>query len=174
VRRTVLSSLVVIGAVIAVVFGSGTFAPFTDTTTGTGSVTATTIDVVADADTDDSFTISFTPQDLLPGETSSDTFTINNAGTRDFHLTWPAIASTVSVDAGHTSCATATYVLMTGTLTDVAADDHAGNYHIANGATENFTISLKLLDVAGVDANCQGATFSVSVTFTATGVADGA
>jgi hypothetical protein len=189
-RRTVLLSFVVIGAVLAVVFGAGTFAPFTDPSTGTGTVGAAIIEVEAaqedydgadsgdslpDCTGTDSDCYSFTcapADDLLPDETTTCTFAVRNAGTRDFHLVW-TIDETV--DSGHSGCTPATYFTDDGgALTDAAADDHAGPvYHMANGSTETFTVIHTLND--GVDVNdCQGATFTITVTFTATGVADGA
>jgi predicted ribosomally synthesized peptide with SipW-like signal peptide len=164
-KRSILLSMVVIGAIAAMVT-AGAFSAFSDTATGTGTITAATIDVIVDGDADDDVVLTFSPQNLLPGESSSDSFSVLNNGNRDVHL-----VATPVVSGGTGGCPNGNLTPVVFSITDTPTDDHGGNIHIADGSTETGTVTATL--VAGAPEACQGVTFTITVTFVATGVADG-
>lgn len=154
--KKILMSGLVLGALAATV-GGATYAPWSDAATGTGTITAAVIDIEVDGGAPgepDAFGLVFIPQDLLPGESSSDTFTLDNVGTRDVSLTYLAAPSggTVLCPAGWL-----TPITVTGPATLTPADPPAV-----------VTVSATLDSGAPID--CMGVTFTVTVTVTGTGV----
>jgi predicted ribosomally synthesized peptide with SipW-like signal peptide len=166
-KRSILFSLMVIGAIAAVV-SAGSYAAFTDDATATGSISAATIDVLLNGDSDDDVTATFALNNLLPGESTTATVSVKNNGNRDIHVT---TSSSVTETADPGSDCSASPTVDSVTFTDSATDDHSGNVHIADGVTETATITISL--GSGVGNECQGNSWDVVVTFTGTGVADG-
>jgi len=74
-KRTILMSLLVIGAVVAVIAGATT-AYFSDTETTTGTFSAGTIDISLDGQN----SVNFAVTDLKPSLTRWITFTVHNTG----------------------------------------------------------------------------------------------
>ena len=108
-RRTILISFVIIGAALAVVFGgASSFAPFTDTATGSGAVAAGELDLLVDLQADDVFDIAFTTGalceqlNLAPNDVCGQTLSVTNGGTLSFTYTMTFWADDNGVDNGAT------------------------------------------------------------------------
>jgi predicted ribosomally synthesized peptide with SipW-like signal peptide len=164
--KKILVSALALGALAAMV-GAGSYAAFTDTGSASGTVTAATIDIVLD-NSNSQATIAFSPQNLLPNENSSDTVNVANVGNRDVHLTW---ATPVVTSSNEGQCAAANLSVAVA-VSDNNGDDHGIDEHIANGDDEDITVTATLDN--GAPNSCQGIQFTVTVNFTATGVADNA
>lgn len=164
-RRLLVSGLV-LGA-LATTVGAATYAPFTDSATGTGTVTSATIDIIVAGETDDTFPLTFSPQNLLPNESSSSTVAVLNNSNRDIHLA--AGTATVSSD-NEGQCPSGWLVVSGFSVTDNQGNDHSV-VHISDGGSENATLTVTLHNDA--PETCQGRTFTVTLPLTATGVADG-
>ena len=160
-KRSILLSAVVIGAVLAVFAVTGTQALFTDSQTASGTVNAGTIDlylsdVTGTDDTGaDEAIFNAAAENLLPGESTSWTVKLVNAGTRDFNVTSNDAtgSSGFECDAGHVGDEYSIAVLTPPTVP----------YLIAVGADQNVTIKVTLDTNAG--NSCQGAAFNANVVF---------
>jgi predicted ribosomally synthesized peptide with SipW-like signal peptide len=80
-RRTILSSVLVIGAALAVVFGGGAFSAFTDTESIEGSATAAILDFELQSVTNTGNTTGTTETGTPAGGSSLETLVVNFATT---------------------------------------------------------------------------------------------
>jgi predicted ribosomally synthesized peptide with SipW-like signal peptide len=153
-RRVYVSVAVIALAAVAIV-GSGTLAVFSDTSTSEGTLSTAVIDITS---TDP---LVFSPQDLLPGESSSVLVTIDAAvSTRDV-----SIGSSPSVSSTDPACTASL------TVDAIALDNTDSNVDpavIAAGESDTTTVTVNLLP--GTPNSCQGVTYTVTVLFTGTGV----
>ena len=94
-KRTILMSLLVIGAVVAVIVGATT-AYFSDPETATGTFSAGTIDISVDGH--NPWNGSFEMKDLKPSETGTIEFKIHNTGSNPV-VVWKHIGD-VATDTG--------------------------------------------------------------------------
>lgn len=79
--RKILTSIMVIG-IVATMLGAGTFAIFSDTETSTGNTfTAGTLDLKVDYGKDDPNVVSYTFENMKPGDKEEVTFHLKNVGT---------------------------------------------------------------------------------------------
>lgn len=104
-RRSVLASMLVICAVLALAAGASTFSAFSDSASGTSNqLTAGTVDVVVNDDTDDNFEISFglscVAAALAPGEVCTQEIAVRNAGSLGFTYAVDAWSDTNGLDDG--------------------------------------------------------------------------
>ena len=162
--RTVLMSLLVIAGTLAVVSTAFTFATFTDDGTASGDVTAGNVDLSLDG-ADGAVALTFNEAycgDIAFGETCTADVVVKNEGSLSFDLSVVPDPLTESAPGCYSSSVAATVPGPTGAGGDYKALD-----------TETWTVSLTL-DDGGVPGNhvddndCQNATASVNVTFTAT------
>ncbi len=166
--RRIVSSLFVIGAVLALVVGAGTFALFTDTQFGTGDINAGTIDLyLSDGRGDDNGENEFIFEDienLLPGNSVSWTMRLQNRGTGAWDQTDGTVilSQTVVSDPGN-DCGTP-LVLTWDPNND--GDDHGSTLHVAPGATGEGDVIATLPSTVGNE--CQGVVWNVKATFNVT------
>lgn len=147
-KRSILFSALVIGAVLAVVAGASTYATFTDQAAGSQTVTAGTVDVVVNNDTDDAFAISFggssctSSTNMAYGDSCTFTVNVKNDGTLSFTTAYTitetdanncfstslsGLPSGDGVDADHDPADTHAATLTTTLDSDVAACQGASN-----------------------------------------------
>jgi predicted ribosomally synthesized peptide with SipW-like signal peptide len=163
--RRISSSLLVIGAVLALVVGAGTFALFSDTQNATGPVNSGTINLyLADGgdDSGENEAIFENTENLLPGETTSWPLRLINTGNRAWDATNVVVTSTESADPGG-DCGTNLTVAYVPTFD---GNDHSGVIHADAGETGNATITASLASGAGNE--CQDNTWTVSAVITVT------
>lgn len=150
-KKIIVSALVL--GVLAATVGAGSYAAWDDTATGTGTITAANIDVTINSV--DAATIAFAPQNLLPNETSSSTFTINNNGSRTVNVAHGVVV----VSSNEGQCPN-------GWL----AEDGSSSFPASIPASNNGSATLVMKLNAGAPESCMGITFTVTVTVTGTGV----
>jgi len=166
--RRIVSSLFVIGAVLALVVGAGTFALFTDSQFGTGDINAGTIDLyLSDNRGDDNGENEFIFEDienLLPGNSVSWTMVLQNRGTGAWDQTdgTVTLAQVVTSDPGPV-CNT-NLVLTWDPNND--GDDHGTTLHVNPGNSGQGDVIAALPSTAGND--CQGTVWNVTATFNVT------
>lgn len=160
-KRSILFSALVIGAVLSIVAGASTFATFTDQATGSQTVTAGSVDVEVNNDTDDAFAITFggasctAPGNMAFGDSCTFTLNVKNAGTLSF---------TTSFLVGETDTNNCFTTALTGLPAgDVEGGDADNDHDPAD--THAATLTTTLDNDAAV---CQGAANTVSVTIDAT------
>ncbi|MEO6198058.1 MAG: SipW-dependent-type signal peptide-containing protein [Dehalococcoidia bacterium] len=158
-KKNLLLSTLMIGAVLAVVAGAGTFATFTDQATGSQTVTSGSVDVLVNGDAGDNFAISLTggpgcPSNMAFGDTCTFALTVANNGT----LSETTAFTLTETDTNN--CWTTTYALPSG---DVEGGD-AHNDHDP-GDSHATTLSTTLDNDAAV---CQGSSNTISLTIDAT------
>jgi len=155
--------------------GAGLFslAIFTDTDASTGTFASGTIDIVS------SPTVAFTVSAMVPGDSSTQALTINNAGTAPLRYALTTTATTVlgdtltlAVKTLGTSCAAfdgtsvlAATALDGATIGNPAQGANAGDRSLAAAANEVlcFRVSLPL----ATGNTLQGATSTATFTFDA-------
>lgn len=166
--RRIVSSLFVIGAVLTLVVGAGTFALFTDTQNATGDVNAGTINLhLSDSIGDDNGENEFiftNVENLLPGESVNWGMVLENRGTR----AWDQTDGTVILSQSQTTdpgafCATA---LVLTWIPDGGDDDHGTTLHVEPGANDTGTIRATLPSGAGNE--CQGSVWAITGVFNVT------
>lgn len=193
-KRSVLVSLMLIGAVIAVVAGASTFSAFMDSATGTSDmVTAGTVDVVVNSETDDVFDWTWStgthcnpgkmapPSGAFTGDVCTQQLTINNAGTLAFTYTVAAKVEDDEDPANLASCfkvylarpdgstggtAPSWATVNTSGSNDVAAVgpiSYIANSHLAATQSQVWQVSVILLDD---NTNCNAADIVGIVTVT--------
>jgi predicted ribosomally synthesized peptide with SipW-like signal peptide len=156
--RSILFSVLAIGVAVTVVAFAGTQALFTDTQTASGDVDAGTINLYLDEgpgdddNAEDEFIFEL-EENLLPGETASNSLRLNNTGNR----TWE-IASITPVITPDGECDA-----------DNAGDEWSSNVTgfsvgdaVAPGASQTVTVNVSLATAA--DSDCQNDTVTVTVT----------
>lgn len=165
-KRSILFSLLVIGAVVALVAGAGTFAPFTTSDDDAGEVTATTLSItVAGTGTLDFSTgDAGCPTDLLPGDTCEDTVTVTNFSGVEVEITDVSIVESDPLE----DCALGNSL---STVTDPA--DPTGTILDASGGPNDSTqfdieVTFSPTGTQAQIDDCQGDTGTVEVTVTAT------
>jgi predicted ribosomally synthesized peptide with SipW-like signal peptide len=158
-KRSILFSSLVIAAVLAVVAGASTFATFTDQASGSQTVTAGTVDVEVNNDTDDAFAITFggasctSPTNMAYGDSCTFTVNVKNAGSLSF-------TTSTTLTESNPTCFTSTFVLPNG---DVEGGDADNDHDPAD--THAVTLTTTLDNDA---AACQGTSNLVSLTIDAT------
>jgi predicted ribosomally synthesized peptide with SipW-like signal peptide len=179
--RSILLSLVVIGAVVGLVAGAGTFAVFTDTQTGTAEVDTGTISLyLADGGDDCPSGICANEvlfegaENMVPGETKTWPIRLINNGTHAWDVTDVTVITGFAVNPGglcdYKPTTANLGVVLVPTLD---GDDHgvAPFIHVAPGGTEFGTVNVVLpLDLPGEsnDNECQGVTWSGTADVTVT------
>lgn len=149
--RKILMSALIVGALAATV-GAGSYAAWDDTATGTGTITAANIDVTINGV--DAATITFAPQNLLPNETSTSTFNINNNSTRQVN-----VSHTVAVASDHPATCGSGWLVQ---------DVWNAPSSITANTSAPATLTMKL--AWNAPESCMGNKFTVTVTVTGTGV----
>jgi hypothetical protein len=163
-RRKLLGGLLVISATLAEVFGLGSFAAFNDQSVGTDTVTVIDVELSIDDETNDVFTLAFSISEFTSDDqAATDTVELTNGGDIPVIVTVNDVANVTGAEG---TCAEPGQYTLSTTIADVAGDDGAnGAGYIADGDSEFATVTLTLLEDA---QGCQGASFEVTVTFTAT------
>ena len=163
-KRSILMSLLVIGSVGAFMFGTGTFAPFTDTASDSGTITAGTVDItVAGTGTlDFELVASSTDCDTIgPGDACDDTVTVTNAGATTVTIASPTYTEVGALETCSDGDSLSTVL---GALSDPQSN---GALVLGVGEAETFTVTTTL--EASASDDCQGDTATVTVTVVATG-----
>lgn len=188
-RRSILTSLVVIGAVLALVMGASTFAVFTETNTltndpgqGGAALSSGTFDLVLTDDESTQF-LSFSPvepgsgcMNMAPGDSCVTTFTVTNGGSLEF--TYEGSLTESGDEAGcfdpefavDTANSDASPAVDNSSLTfelvlDGSGDGGNGDA-LDGGETDTFTLTVTLNEAAGLE--CQGINVFYTVSVTAT------
>ena len=171
-KRSILMSLFVIGAMASLV-AVGTWAQFTDSGTGSGTVTAGTVDIVLDGDVDDNIDLTFNsdagcPSPMAPGDTCTDTVGITND------------ASTLAIDYTATAEVTAgkecdddnvgdDFTVSVGHFVDTTVNPGTNDTnHFPAGLADSETFHVHVTLDAAVDDDCQGDSATVTLTVSAT------
>lgn len=177
-KRSILLSLMVIGAVAALITAA-TSATFTDQVTSTANTfTAGTVNLTADGNCPDAGTttgcsysaVNFTMPagGLMPGQSVHHDYTIANAGSLNFTYATTTTPHAPGSGANIWTCnSSAVSVVVTG------GDDAAGGGSInGSGATTGSktpdTVTVTVSMPLAADNSCQGATGTLDVVFTAT------
>lgn len=152
-------SALVIGAVLAVVAGAGTFATFTDSATGGQTVSSGTVDVLVNGDADDNFAVSLAggagcPSNMAFGDTCTFGVTVANNGSLSFTTAF----TLTETDANN--CFDTTYALPAG-------DAEGGDAHADHDPADSHATTLSTT-VNNDAAVCQGASNAISLTIDAT------
>ncbi len=160
-HRSILISVLVIGAVLAIVAGVGTYATFTDTDSSSGDVKAGTVDISANAegpDTDLAFTTGSLscPDNLAIGDACTADVTVTNNGSLAVDYTGSA-GEIETAPNGGSDCFS---VALDATLT-------SGALAASGSATGTVTVTLDNPGDPGFDNKCQGASDDVTVTIDA-------
>lgn len=174
--RSILVSLVVIGAVVALVAGAGTFAAFTDQQTGTADVNTGTIQLWLDDgvsnDSNAGEILFETTENMVPGETVLWPIQHKNVGNHAWDLTDVTVTTSLSSDPGgdceYTPTTANGGVVLVPTFD---GDDHDARLHAEPGAATLGTVQVVLpLDLPGEtnDNDCQNVVWSGSAVVTVT------
>lgn len=178
-RRSILTSLVVIGAVLALVMGASTFAVFTETNTltndpgeGGTALSSGSFDLVLQ-DGDSTVNLSFSPAgnasctNMADGDTCSTTFTVTNGGSLEF--TYDGDIDETGDDAAN--CFVASLAVASPNSGNVGAAQPAVSDNFAGDSTHaDFGLAL---DAAGDGGNgdaldpAESDSFDFTVTLTA-------
>jgi spore coat-associated protein N len=161
VKRSILLSVLIIGAVAALV-GAGSWAAFTDSGTASGTVTAGTVDIKLNGSDTASLTFSSAPgcpNAMAPGDSCTATVTVTNGNSS---LALDYTIGTPTVTPSNSSCTS--FSASVTSPTDTAGDPG----HMPAGApdSETFDVTVTLASSAGNE--CQGASATVSVPVNAT------
>jgi len=163
-------SLLVIGAVGAFMFGAGTFAPFTDSASDSGTITAGTVSITVEgtgASLDFELVATATDCDLVaPGDVCDDIVTVANTGNFEVTLS-PSPAGAVESGDLETCGDGDQLSTVVGAYTDVATD---GVTTLAAGDSETFTVTttFSASSTQVLTDTCQGDQGTVTVTVDAT------
>jgi predicted ribosomally synthesized peptide with SipW-like signal peptide len=178
-KKSILISLMVIGAVAAMITAA-TSASFTDTVTSQNNqFTAGVLDLaLTDGTTCDEIappyggpcdvgTVSFTvgtgtQSNLKPGDSISHDFTVKNSGTLGF-----TYAVTLTPDAGAIWTCSSSAVTKTQSVT-ASGSDSTANAIPDSTAAQNETVRVTVSMPLAADNTCQGATGKLEVKFVAT------
>jgi len=160
-KKSILFSLMVIGAVAAMITAA-TSASFTDTVTSNGNTFAAgtlqlSVDTLCAGDTTpDSICargVAFSATNVAPGDTATThTYSVHNFGTLPGNL---KISQTPSIDVGHAGCA----------LTDWTFSTAPATSSLAAGATNATAYAASVQLKSSAPNACQGATFNLDITF---------
>jgi len=161
-KRSILMSLVVIGAAVALLAGGATFAPFTDTDSDSGSVTAGNVEITVEG----TGTLKFDapavscPTPMAPGDTCTASVEVTNTGDLTVTLSDPSHSIT-AVTGGEGYCDASDWTTATANVSytpDVTK--------VAPLGTKTFNVKVTLKPDA--EQGCQKATADVKVEVTAT------
>jgi hypothetical protein len=143
---------VVFAAVLVVALGIGVaFAAWTVGGGGTGTATATSAQPLTTS-------VATTTAELYPGITGANLYlTVNNPNPFDVTITSVNANGAAVPDAGHPGCVT----------TGVTYTTQATSQVVPASGSSSFTVPGVAMSNAS-DDGCQGATFTIPVTFTAT------
>jgi len=158
-KRSILLSLLIMGVAGTVLAIAGTQAVFTDSQTASGNVNAGTLDLYlledgGDDNAADEFVFDIPAgttdflENLLPGESASDTLRLRNDGTATLTIDSLDTSGSTGKECDATNVGDDFTVLITG----VAVGDT-----LAPGATVDATLTVTL--DADVDNDCQGALY---------------
>lgn len=154
-RSVLVSSLMIVLAVAAAIAGA-TFAPFSDTATGSGSIGAGVVDITINGS--DQAVLAFSTDEctnMAPGHNCVQGFTIG-AGDSTLSATW---AGSTVITGGNGCFIVESTTVPAGTAEEGdATDDHDP------GATGAGSVTISVVD----NNDCQGAAADVVVTLTAT------
>ncbi len=161
-KRSILMSLVVIGAVVALLAGGATFAPFTDSDSDKGEVTAgnVEIEVLGTGTLTFDAPVVSCPSPMAPGDTCTASVQVQNTGDLTVTLSDPSHSIT-NVSGGEGTCDAGDWTTATANLSytpDVT--------NVAPGGVKTFNAKVTLDSDA--QEGCQGATAEVTVEVTAT------
>ncbi len=138
------------GAVVALA-ASAAFAAWTVSGGGTGTASATSAQNLTTS-------VATTTAALYPGVTGADLYlTVNNPNPFPVTITSVNANGAATADAGHPTCVT----------TGVTSTTTAVSKVVPAGGSTSFTVPSVAMSNAS-DTGCQGATFTIPVTFTAT------
>lgn len=177
-RRRAMAALLMSLSVATLGAGALSLAVFTDSDASTGSWSAGTIDLAA------SPTTAFNATDILPGDSGSQTITIENNGTGDLRYAMSVsatdpdgdnIAGAIDVTVAAGACPTASPAFASDTLDAIAFGDpaqggDAGDRELAAGASEELCVSWSFPLSAGNEF--QGDSTVATFTFDAEQVAN--
>jgi predicted ribosomally synthesized peptide with SipW-like signal peptide len=169
-KRSILVSLLVIGAAAAFMVGGGTLAPFGDSQTITGDVNAGTVDLYisdvtgADDTAGDEAIFNAAAENLLPGQSTSWTVRLLNNGANAWDWTTTDTSGSVGLDCDGGGN---DFSIAVADLTDHGGDNHGGTVHVAPAGAEDVTVTVTL--AAGATDACQGDIANVSVVIGVTG-----
>jgi predicted ribosomally synthesized peptide with SipW-like signal peptide len=155
-NRSILFSLLAIAVAATVIAVAGTQALFTDTQTASGDVNAGTIDLylLESADDDngeDEFVFDLpVDENLLPGETATDSLRLRNDGTATLEITGLDFSTSTGGDCDPGPAGDEFVPSITGVIVGDT---------IAPGAFIDATLEVELLAAAGNP--CQGAVFNL-------------
>ena len=143
-------AVVAAGAVVALA-ASAAFAAWTVGGGGTGTATATSAQNLTTS-------VATTTAALYPGITGADLYlTVNNPNPFAVTITSVNANGAATADAGHPTCVT----------TGVTSTTTAVSETVPAAGSASFTVPSVAMDNTS-DTGCQGATFTIPVTFTAT------
>jgi len=177
-RRRAVAALTLSLAVSTLGAGALSLAVFTDSDAASGGWSAGTIDLAATTST------TFEAENILPGDSGSQTITIENNGTGDlrYAMTVDAtdpdgdnIAGAITVGIAEGACPTANAAFASGPLDSVSFGDaaqgaDAGDREVAAGASEDLCFSWSFPLSAGNEY--QGDSTVATFTFDAEQVAN--
>ena len=164
-KRSILVSLLAIGAATAFMVGGGTFAPFTDTDFDSGTITAlgsVDITVAGTGTLDFELVASTTDCDaIVPGDACDDVVTVTNNNATTVTITAPTVVESGDLETCGDTDSLSTVL---GALSDPQSN---GSLVLGGNEAETFTVTTTLEGTA--DNTCQGDTGTVTVTVVATG-----
>jgi hypothetical protein len=163
-KRSIVISLLVIGTTVALTLGTGTFAPFTETASDSGTITAGTVNIsVAGSGTLDFELVSSTTDcdTIAPGDACDDVVTVTNLSNTGVSITSPTYTEVGNLETCGDGDSLSTVL---GALTDPHSN---GALFLGVSEAETFTVTTTL--EAGANDTCQGESATVTVTVVATG-----
>ncbi len=145
-RKVAVLAIGAVGALAA----SAAFAAWTVGGGGTGTASATSSQNLTTS-------VATTTAALYPGVTGSDLYlTVNNPNPFAVTITSVNANGAATADAGHASCVTTGVTYTTTAVSEVVPASGSASFTVPSVAMDNTS-----------DTGCQGATFTVPVTFTA-------
>lgn len=166
-NRSILMSIAVIGAAIALVGGGGAFSAFSDTDIESGAVTAGNVDINVNGEGPVSAGLAFgggagCPGPIAPGVSCTATATVTNTGSLPVTLGVPALTPAITTPGEGACSAIADWTVSAGAYAPDGTLTAAGGGDVT--ATSVITATL---DADAADG-CQGAVLTVTVSVTAT------
>ena len=163
-KRSILVSVLVIGTAVALFAAGGTLAPFSDTASDSGTITAGTVDitVLGTGTLDFELVASLTDCDtIVPGNACDDVVTVTNTQSTTVTITSPTYLETGALETCSDGDSLSTVL---GALSDPQSN---GSLVLGGNEAETFTVTTTL--EASASDDCQGDTGTVTVTVVATG-----
>ena len=145
---------VAVSAAVATMLAAsiGAYAYFTTTGAGSGSGTVGSSKALVIHQAGITYSNAATDDALVPGTTATVTFSVDNSSSANQQLGTISVSS-ITTDAGHTGCDTATHSDWFSTTTDVVNHDYApGNTQPVSGS-----LTVTFNDLAVPQDVCKGA-----------------